>query len=96
MPRCTAKAPPPYSCTVVRTLNPSGVTSVGEDQGSPRITTPRPCSDGRVSSQYATPSSSHTSLRPMPALESIDAVIGDDHEPNGAVVGSVIAVGVRR
>ena len=38
VPRCTAKAPPPYSCTVVRTLNPSGVTSVGEDQGSPRIT----------------------------------------------------------
>ena len=52
VPSATVHAPPPYSCTRVRTLRGAGVMSIGPSACTPpRTTTQRPCSCGLPSSQ---------------------------------------------
>ena len=85
VPRWIRYAPPPYSWTVVRTLNPDGVTSTGSENGAACISTDRPSSVGLLSCQYTEPSSSHGFESAMPPTDTISALMGDLHVPYGAV-----------
>mmetsp|Transcript_88162 Transcript_88162/g.128890 ORF Transcript_88162/g.128890 Transcript_88162/m.128890 type:complete len:235 (-) Transcript_88162:12-716(-) len=84
MPADTVKSPPPYSCTRVRTLKLAGVTSV-IPEASFFITTTRPCSDGRPSSQYsASPSKTGAPSPTAPSVRSFEEM-GESHSPYGFV-----------
>ncbi len=78
------KEPPPYSCTLVLTLNPSGVTSLGSEYGAARTITRRPPSLGRPSIHSVDSPESRTSDSETPASASIPAEMGEGHVPNGA------------
>ena len=83
MPSWTQYAPPPYSCTIVRTLKPAGVTSVGSSaRAATSMSTTRPPSAGRPSSHQtvATVDPRHAQRR-TPERATSSAVIGDDHVP---------------
>ena len=73
----SSQAPPPYSCTLVRTSKEAGVTS------SPsRTSTVRPSASGRRSSHQAAPSSARTgSDSRMPLSATWAAPIGEGQEP---------------
>src|SRR4029079_2592950 len=79
-------APPPYSCTDVRTLKSPGTTSDVVPSGSRRTRTTRPRSAARPSSHQTTPSSIHGADRRTPASATISAEIGEDHVPKAATV----------
>jgi hypothetical protein len=96
VPRWTAKAPPPYSCTRVRTFVPAGRTSAGEEKASARTSATRPSSSGRVSVQYTSPSSNRVDPSRIDELASIAGVTGEDQLPYGATRGSVTPDADRR
>src|SRR5512146_50034 len=79
-------APPPYSSTRLRALNPSGVIRVCVPSFSRRISTCRPPSSGRPSSHHVTPPIALDSLRKTTRSVSRSIRNGDAHAPNGAVM----------
>ena len=80
-------APPPYSCTDVRTLKPAGTTSDRVAvRRRRRTSTTRPPSVARPSSHQTTPFSIHGNVSRTPARATISAEIGDDHVPYAATV----------
>src|SRR4051812_28956277 len=83
-PSRTAKSPPPYSCTRVRALKPSGVTSEIAPPGERRTTQLRPPSEGRSSIQYTSSPSSAICPSPTVAETMRSEVMGDFQEPYGA------------
>ena len=83
-PRSLRKAtyiPPPYSCTSVRALRPSGVTSAIEPSGARRTTTYRPSSVGLSSIQYRLSPTPCGRLMPTPPSAMSFAVTGERQEP---------------
>ena len=86
-PSATRNAPPPYSWTLVRTLNGVGVNSVVLPSGPRRTITIRPPSEGRISTQYTSSPSRAICPRPTAPDTIREVVIGDFHEPYGAVTG---------
>ena len=96
VPRSTAKAPPPYSWTRVRTFASAGTTSTGEEKASARTSEIRPFSSGRVSVQYTSPSSNQVDPSRTEELASMAGVMGEDQLPYGATRGSVTPVAVPR
>src|SRR5262245_35446827 len=79
-------APPPYSCTDVRTLKSPGTTSDVVPSGSRRTSTTRPLSAARPWRHQATPSPSAGAAKRTPAAATISAELGAAQVPNGAMV----------
>ncbi len=92
-PWSTVQAPPPYSCTRVRTLAGAGVSSTLVPSAPMRSSVTRPPSSGRDSRTYRSPSSSIGSDRPRPPPTTRSSEIGEGHEPCGTLGRSVIAAG---
>ena len=86
-PSATQKHSPPYSYTRVRTLNGAGVTSRAAPSGVRRTITLRPPSAGRISAQYTSSPSSWIGPSCTESWTIRSAVMGDFHEPYGALVG---------
>jgi hypothetical protein len=84
----THHAPPPYSCTRVRALIPSGRRSRGTPPGSRRTICSRPPSAGLVSLHQVTPPSAQICVGRDPAVTTCSAPTGEGHVPYGRVGGT--------
>src|ERR1039457_5086331 len=84
-----AHAPPPYSCTRVRTSYASEMTSSRSPPADRRMRTVRP-SLGRASSHHVFPPSACTHEKPTAALATSSALKGDIQLPHGATRDTVI------